>query len=351
MSSPISLGRRRGLTAAIAFAGSMVMLALGIPLPFLFGPMFACLFAALAGVSMAGLGAVGPVARTVLGVAIGASITPAVAAELPRMAASVALMLPYLALIALVGVPFFHRVAKYDFVTSWYAAMPGGLQDMVLFGSEAGGNLRALSLVHATRVLIIVTLAPLVLTHGFDATLTGDIGSPALEIPPVEIILMILAAGFGWYGGVKVGLFGASILGPMILTAVLSLTGLIHDRPPAEAIILAQFVLGIGIGVGYAGITWPEIRRVVSVGAAYVALILLLALGATYVVVRLGLGQPLETFLAFAPGGQGELTVLAIAAGADLGFIIVHHTTRLVLVISCAPIAARYVGRFLTRNN
>jgi uncharacterized membrane protein AbrB (regulator of aidB expression) len=64
----------------------------------------------------------------------------------------------------LVGVPFFRRVYRFDWATSWYAAMPGGLTDMVLFGQEAGGDVRALSLIHATRVLIIVTLAPLILT-------------------------------------------------------------------------------------------------------------------------------------------------------------------------------------------
>ncbi len=35
------------------------------------------------------------------------------------------------------------------------------------------------------------------------------------------------------------------------------------------------------------------------------------------------------------------MTVLAIVAGADLGFVIVHHLTRIVIVITGAPIAAR----------
>jgi uncharacterized protein len=31
---------------------------------------------------------------------------------------------------------------------------------MVIFGTEAGANARTLSLVHATRVLVIITLVP-----------------------------------------------------------------------------------------------------------------------------------------------------------------------------------------------
>ena len=57
--------------------------------------------------------------------------------------------------------------------------------------------------------------------------------------------------------------------------------------------------------------------------------------------VLLGLAPPVDGFLAFAPGGQAEMTVLAIVAGADLGYVIVHHITRVVVVITGAPIAAR----------
>ena len=45
--------------------------------------------------------------------------------------------------------------------------------------------------------------------------------------------------------------------------------------------------------------------------------------------------------MAFAPGGQAEMTVLAIVSGADLGFVIAHHLTRIVLVITAAPLVAR----------
>jgi uncharacterized membrane protein AbrB (regulator of aidB expression) len=52
------------------------------------------------------------------------------------MAASVALVPVFIAVIGLVGVPFFRRVYRFDWATSWYAAMPGGLTDMVLFGAR-----------------------------------------------------------------------------------------------------------------------------------------------------------------------------------------------------------------------
>jgi uncharacterized membrane protein AbrB (regulator of aidB expression) len=127
----------------------------------------------------------------------------------------------------------------------------------------------------------------------------------------------------------------------MILTGALSLLDVIHYRPPAEAILAAQFLIGLGIGVGYVGVTLREIRRDVTAGVIFVAILAILAALFTELVVIAGLAPPVDGFLAFAPGGQAEMTVLAIIVGADLGYVIVHHLTRVLLVITGAPLVAR----------
>jgi uncharacterized membrane protein AbrB (regulator of aidB expression) len=49
----------------------------------------------------------------------------------------------------------------------------------------------------------------------------------------------------------------------------------------------------------------------------------------------------MEALLALAPGGQAELTVLALIVGADVAFVVAHHVLRIFVVILGAPIAAR----------
>lgn len=341
--------RGRLLTVASALAGLAVFYLSALPLPFLFGPMAGCLLAALAGGRLKGLGRVSVGARTILGVAVGATITPAVVGQLPQMAGSVALIPIYVAVIGMVGVPFFRRFCGFDPVTAYYAAMPGGLQDMIIFGQEAGGNPRILSLVHATRVLIIVTVAPILLTSLYGAGLTNPIGQPAADLPLGELGLMVAAALIGWKGGEKIGLFGASILGPMIVAAVLSLTDALHSRPPSEAILAAQFFIGTGVGVHYVGVTLRELRKIIAAGVAFVLILAVLAAFFAQLANLLGLAPALEAFLAFAPGGQAEMTVLAIVSGADLGFVIAHHLVRIVLVITGAPVVAGLITRRASR--
>ena len=329
------------LTFGICAGGVVAFHQLGLPLPFLLGPLFACLAAALAGVRLAAWTPLTDTMRTILGVAVGASITPALVGQLPSMALSLLLAPFFLLAAGVAGYPFLRRACGFDRATAFYAAMPGGLQDMLLFGEEAGGDARALSLLHATRVLLIVTIVPLILTIAYGIDLTNTPGAPVRDFPPLELAALAAAGLAGWRVARRMGLFGASILGPMILAGALSLAGVIHQRPPAEAIQAAQFFIGMVVGVKYSGITFAEVRRFLVAGLGHGVVLFAIAAVFAEAVVVLGLAPQLDAILAFSPGGQAEMALMAIVAGADVPYVIMHHVTRIVIVITCAPLVFR----------
>ena len=332
---------RRFVTLALSLAGVGVFWLLDLPLPFLLGPMFACLVAALSGAGLVGTPKLSEGMRPVLGVAVGASLTPELVGRVDEMALSVALILPFILLIGVTGYPYFRRLWGFDKATSYYAAMPGGLQDMIMFGEQAGADARALSLIHTTRVLIIVSLMPFLLRLIWDLPLTDPPGVPAASVPFREYFVMLVCAVIGWWGGARIGLFGAPILGPLIVAGIASLTDLLHGRPPAEMMLFAQFFLGLGIGVKYVGITVEEIRRILTASAGYCLMLAVLSVIFAEIVIQAGLAAPLEAVLAFAPGGQAEMVLLAIIAGADMAYVVTHHMIRVIVVILGAPIAVR----------
>ena len=45
--------------------------------------------------------------------------------------------------------------------------------------------------------------------------------------------------------------------------------------------------------------------------------------------------------LAFGPGGQTEINLIALLVGANLPYITLHHIVRLFLVMNIAPIIAK----------
>lgn len=328
-------------TYGIAAFGVAVFHAIGLPLPWLLGPIIACLCAALLGFQLRGVAVLNNAMRSILGVAVGATFSASLILSMSGMWATLLLVPAMVFLIGLVGVPYFQRLWGFDFATSYYSAMPGGLQDMLVFGEEAGGDVRALSLIHATRVLVIVVALPFILKGYWNVDLSNPPGVPAASLPSSQLMLMVFAGLAGWQIAKAVGLFGASILGPMILAGILALTGILEHRPPAEAIWTAQFFIGMTVGTKYAGVTGAEVRRDVLAALGFCIILLVLAAIFVEFVHLFSLAPPMEALLAFAPGGQAEMTVLALIAGADLAFVIAHHVLRIVVVIIGAPVAAR----------
>ncbi|MEO0859719.1 MAG: AbrB family transcriptional regulator [Pseudomonadota bacterium] len=336
---------RIGVTHLVAGVGVLVFHLLTLPLPWLLGPITACLTAALLGVPMKGLSFLNDAMRSILGVAVGATFTTALVISMAGMWTTLILVPAMVFLIGLIGVPYFQRLWGFDFATSYYSAMPGGLQDMLLFGEEAGGDVRALSLIHATRVMVIVAALPFILKGYWGVDLSNPPGVPAANLPVSQLLLMVVAGLAGWQIAKAVGLFGASILGPMILAGILALTGILHHRPPAEAIWAAQFFIGMTVGTKYTGVTGKEVRRDVAAALGFCVILLILAAIFVEIIHLFSLAPPMEALLAFAPGGQAEMTVLALIAGADMAFVIAHHVLRIVTVIVGAPIAARFFNQ------
>jgi membrane AbrB-like protein len=325
----------------VAGLGVAVFIFLDFPLPWLLGPIFACLIAALVGVPMHGVKLLNDSMRTILGVAVGATFTPAVLGSFPSMIPTLILVPVMVACIGVIGVPYFQKLCGYDFPTAYYATMPGGLQDMLLFGEEAGGNVRSLSLIHATRVLIVVVALPFLLKGIWQADLSNPPGVPVNAVPVSQLAIMIVCAIVGWQVARKIGMFGAAILGPLVLTAIVTISGNLQFRPPAEAIWAAQFFIGMTIGSKYVGITMDEIRRDLAAGLGFCLILIILTLVFVETIYWLGLASGMEALLSFAPGGQAELTVLALIVGADAAFVVAHHVLRLFIVILGAPIMAR----------
>lgn len=333
--------KRLALTYAVAAAGVAAFHLLALPLPWLLGPIVACLLAALTGMPLKGNKLINDAMRSILGVAVGATFTVTLLISMVDMWPTLLMIPLMIACIGALGIPYFQRVWGFDFATSYYSAMPGGLQDMLAFGEEAGGDVRALSLIHATRVMVIVVALPFILQGVWDADLSNPPGAPATSIAPSQLFLMVFCGLVGWRGAKALGMFGASILGPLILAAALALLGILQNRPPAEAIWMAQFFIGMTVGTKYVGVTMPEVRRDVTAALGFCVILLILTVIFAEAIHLMDLAPPLETLLAFAPGGQAEMTVLALIVGADMAFVIAHHVLRIFVVILGAPLAAR----------
>lgn len=346
MGAKHALIKSAGYVTPVIFAviGVVVFWFFALPLPFLLGPIVFCLLAALIGVKMKAYRPLSDAMRTVLGLAIGTSLVPSVLKEMTSYGPSLGLLVVQTVFIGFIGIIFFHRICRYDFVTSYFSAMPGGLPDMVALGEEAGGNVRSISLLHATRVTVIVVGLPFLLISLLGMDLSNPPGQPLRDVTPAQLLLMFVAMILGWRIARYIGMFGAAILGPLLLSGALTLLGVITERPPAEVVWAAQFFIGMMIGTKYTGISLLEMRRDLFFGTIFAVFLLIVTAGTVALIQAFDLAPLSDAIMAFAPGGQAELVIIAIIIGADLPFVVAHHLLRLVGVILCANLIGRAIG-------
>ncbi len=342
----LSVGRV-GLALGIGTAGGFAFAFAGLPLPWMLGAMAATLAASLAGVPQGRPSILIPPMRMVLGVMIGSGFTPEVVTVLPEILLSLVFVVPYVALLGLIGVPYLRRFAGYDLPTAYFASMPGGLADMTAFGKEMGGDEGKLALVHSTRVLIIVFLLPFVieLSESIDLSARARFGPQFADLPFRDVAILLFCGLVGWWGAAKLRLTGATIVGPMILSAAAHMAGLTHAKPPDELIKIAQLVIGTAIGAAFVGVSVREIVRIIGLTTGMVAAMLALTVAFAAGVYWLT-GFPLmSVVLAYTPGGQAEMNLIALTRGVDVAYVAVHHMARVALVVLGAPILFRLLSR------
>jgi membrane AbrB-like protein len=326
---------RSALGYLIGGLGALIFVTLKLPLPWFLGALTFCLIAAVCRVPVERPKALSIPVRAVLGVAVGTAFTPALFAKMGGMIGSLIFLVPFMFFIIYMGRIYFERYAGFDKATAFFCAVPGGLTDMVSMAADAGANMRAVTLVQATRIVLIVFLLPFWLQFFNSQSIGGALppGVHLTEFLLIDAVVMVALGWVGWKLAVKLGLAGAPLVGPMILSGAAHALGLTSAKVPIEVMILAQVTLGIGLGGQFRGVTLKEFYTTMKWGVGFALLLVLLAAVAAIVVSRLTGFDSTTVLLAYAPGGQTELNLLAFILGLDVAFTALHHLVRLAVVI------------------
>lgn len=309
-----------------------------LPLPWMMGSMIGTTIAALAGVKMRGPAELRPIVIPVLGVMLGSSITAEVIYALPQFAITIGMLLPFMGLSACAGIVIYRKIGGYDPVTAYFAAMPGGLAEMLVMGEQYGGQARRIALAHATRILISILCISLFFGFVMGVT-TGAGGGNWTGLDALALrdwVILGLCAVVGAILGNKINLPAAPIFGPLILSGLAHATGLVTVAPPNVLVIIAQIVMGTTIGSRFIGAKLRDIGRDMVLGTTTtLALLGVSALVAWAVHLMTGVDMT-QAFLAYAPGGLSEMSLLALAMEQEVAYVSLTHVARIMMVVALA---------------
>ena len=331
------------LDLAIGSAGGVVAHALNLPLAWMIGAMVATTAAAVLGLPLAFSRRLRTGMITILGVMLGSAFVPALLDQMARWSFSLAALAVYALVTTALSMVYFRRIARYDPITAYFCAVPGGLNEMTIMGTAMGGNEQAISLTHGARILFTVLTIPIGFRflEGYDAAARAAASPGLISETGQDIVILGICAVAGYFIAQRLRLPAASILGPMALSAAVHLTGVTAAKPPAELVAAAQVVAGSAIGARFAGTAAITLLRL-GIHALSATVIMITVAVAFAAVLNAGFGLPLpDLVLALAPGGLAEMSLVALALHADAAFVSTHHVARITMVVATAPVLHR----------
>lgn len=331
------------LSVVIASVGAIVFVTIQAPLPVFLGALAFCTVASIMRLPLKRPMSLAIPTRIVLGVAVGSAFTPALLGRAGELAVTLALIIPFSAFITASGYLFYRYVAGFSAPTAFFGSVPGGLSDMVTMSEDAGANQRAVTLTSAARMVLIVFFVPLYMQF-YGGVAVGGAVINTIHIWEMSLGdgLLLVALGIsGWWIAQRLGIAGAAIVGPMIISGIFHATGVTSAKVPTEALIVAQLLLGILLGAQFRSLTVREFTSYVVWGVLFSILILIATVIVAALLAEWTGANKFAVLMAYAPGGQTELNLLAIVLDLDVAFIALHHLLRVASVIIAAQIVFR----------
>jgi membrane AbrB-like protein len=337
----IALARHLAETLSFAAAGGLTFGLLGVPAGFLSGSILAVAAAALAGRPMTMPSPLVRVLLVLIGISLGAVVTPATLNGIAAYPLSIAVLIVAMACIAVTGAQYLRLMHGCDTVTAYLAAAPGGLTQVMGLAAELNADMRAIAIVQTTRVVVIAVGLPAGLSLlglvGHASRGVGGVFDPS-QIGELAILIAISTAAS--IAAFRAGFPGGLMFGAMLTSAALHGSGYIHVVMPWWVVNTVMIAFGAVTGSRFAN---TPLRMLANyIGAAFGSFAVAVAVTALFAAALLGLlALPIgEVMIAYAPGAVDAMMLLALALNLDPVYVGAHHLVRIFLVSLAMPVLA-----------
>jgi membrane AbrB-like protein len=333
---------RSAETLIYAVLGGFLFTLVGFPAGLISGSMLAVAVASVMGRPLMIPLALARPAFVLLGILLGTVVTPETLRGIADWPFSVGILVVAAACMIVATASYLRFVHGWDRMSAIMGASPGSLAQVMALSAEYGLDLRAIAVVQTMRVLILAVglpggLALLGLT-------TGPPASAAATAAPQFGELAILAVCSTLIAALWLRLPGGLLLGAMIGSGLLHGTGLVHAAPPWWIAGAGMVILGAVAGSRFANTT-PKMLFA-YLGAAFGSFAVALTVASCFVLLVTAMlpFRAADVIVAYAPGAQDTMMVLALALHLDPVFVGAHHLARFFVVTLTVAFLARHLG-------
>lgn len=329
----------------VGVVGGLVFALVGLPLAWMLGPLVANLVVSVRGVDVRIPEWLREAFLGVLGLVLGSQVTPALAHRILDWPISAALLLLGVFCSTALAAAWY-RYCGFDRVSAWFASAPGAMTAMVLMADKVGGDPQRISVAQSLRVILVILILP-PLFWAFEDTAPGAVtlADQAQDLWLLLALPLVIPLG-RW-----LRLPTSSLLAPLLVAVALGIGDVASLQLPGWGMNTMLWVLGSAIGSRFKGLSGKRLGR--YVWQAGIATALALAVLAVFAeLIHQAVGVPRDVaLLALAPGGIGEMAIVAVALGLDPMFVAFHHLLRMVALMIVAPLWARWLSRHRTHRD
>jgi membrane AbrB-like protein len=333
-------------TLAIALAGGLFFTYLGLPAGLVSGSVLAVAIAALLGRPMRLPLPIARICYVIVGILLGAVVTPETLRGVTTWPVSIALMMLCSVALILATSSYLRIVHRWDPLSAVLGASPGAMAQVIALGSELGGDLRAIAIVQTVRVLLIVLGLPNTLAlFGFEVPAVAVARGPADVSVLGQMILLIAVSVTFAVAFLYLRFPGGLMFGALTGSAILHGSGYIHAVLPWWIGSGSVITLGALVGSRFANTT---VRMLLGyLGAALGSFAVSMAVAGFFValIVHFFPFSLANVLIAFAPGAQDTMMVLALALHLDPVYVGAHHLARFLVVTFSIAFAARRAAK------
>lgn len=329
--------RALAVSLGVGALGGLLFQLLNLPLAWMLGPLVANLLASAKGASVAVPEPLRNVFLAVMGLVLGSQVTPELAHRVLDWPLSAALLLLGVAASTALASAWYRRCG-FDPVSAWFGAAPGAMTAMILLGEKCGGDPQRIAVAQSLRIMLVILFLP-PLFWAFEGG-EGSLGPAASSLEHGWMLLTIpLLIPLGRWLRIP----SSALLTPLLMAALLSGLDLASLALPQWGMNLMLWVLGSAIGSRFQGMTRRLLGRYLwQSGVATLLALMALAVFAELIHRTVGVGRDVA-LLALAPGGIGEMAILAVALDIDPVFVAFHHLLRMITLMVFAPFWARWL--------
>lgn len=348
------------ITFAMAVLGGFVFQLIHMPIPWLLGSMVFLVIGSrlFKGITLYWPGQVRDTGMVIIGYTLGLSFTLSTLTQIGLQLPTMILFTSLLLLCAGAIAYLISKLSGIPFPTVLMGSIPGGLSQMITLAEEVKGiDITVVTFLQVSRLMMIIFCVPLLIfsplfhvSGSHSAVAAAASGSAGFVTLSPHIWVFAAVCVLSAFIAKKIKLPTAFLLGPMIGTILLNLTGYEGHALPPVVLSLSQLMIGGYIGLLLDLESLKYKAKIVLLAILSGVLLIGVSMGLSLLLTRMHDITIVTAFLGLSPGGMDQMALIAKEVNGDLSIVTCYQLFRTIFIFFAVPPLLKAVFRSMLKG-